>query len=49
MDEALSHASKPHRLIEIQGGNHALSSESDRATLLRNLEWFLGDHLRGVD
>jgi acetyl esterase/lipase len=49
MDEALSHAGKPHWLVEIQGGDHALSSETDRATLLRNLESFLGDHLHGVD
>ena len=45
MDRALTRAAKPHQFIRIPDADHALSAESDRVTLLRALETFLGDHL----
>lgn len=48
MDHALTRASKPHRLIRIPDGDHSLSAEQDRVTLLRAVEAFLGEHLAAV-
>lgn len=45
MDHALTRAGKPHQLIRIPDGDHSLSAELDRVTLLRAVETFLGGHL----
>ena len=45
MDHALTRAGKPHQLIRIPDGDHLLSAEKDRVTLLRAVETFLNDHL----
>ena len=45
MARALKRDSKPYRLVEIADADHSLSGESDRVTLLRELEAFLSEHL----
>jgi dipeptidyl aminopeptidase/acylaminoacyl peptidase len=45
MDAALTGARKPHRFVTIAGADHQLSKETDRATMLREIEDFLGTHL----
>jgi dipeptidyl aminopeptidase/acylaminoacyl peptidase len=45
MDTALTHAGKPHRFITIHDADHQLSAESDRVTMLREVEAFLVEHL----
>ncbi len=43
LDKALSRAGKPHRFVTIKGGDHSLlHAESDRVTLLHELEDFMG-------
>jgi dipeptidyl aminopeptidase/acylaminoacyl peptidase len=48
MDTALTRAGKPHRFVTIHDADHQLSSESDRITMLREVEMFLAEHL-GAD
>ena len=45
MDKALTKAGKPHRYVKLPGADHSLSREGDRATMLRELETFLAQHL----
>jgi dipeptidyl aminopeptidase/acylaminoacyl peptidase len=45
MDNALTHAGKPHRFVTIHDADHQLSAESDRVTMLREVEAFLAEHL----
>jgi dipeptidyl aminopeptidase/acylaminoacyl peptidase len=45
MDTALTRAGKPHRFVTIREADHQLSTESDRATMLREVEAFLAEHL----
>ena len=45
MDRALTRAGKSHQMIRIPDGDHQFSAEKDRATLLRAVEDFLGEHL----
>jgi dipeptidyl aminopeptidase/acylaminoacyl peptidase len=45
MDAALKRAGKPHRLVVVPNADHQFSDEKDRATLLRETEAFLADHL----
>jgi dipeptidyl aminopeptidase/acylaminoacyl peptidase len=47
MDSALTHAGKPHRFVTIHDADHQLSRESDRITMLREVEGFLAEHLHG--
>ncbi|MFM2289994.1 MAG: hypothetical protein RL684_3137 [Pseudomonadota bacterium] len=43
LDKALSRAGKPHRFVTIKGGDHSLlHAESDRVTLLHELDDFMG-------
>jgi len=45
MDTALTRAHKPHRFITLKDADHQLSSEADRATMLREVEAFLAEHI----
>jgi pimeloyl-ACP methyl ester carboxylesterase len=45
MDTALTHAGKPHRFVTIHDADHQLSAESDRVTMLREVEAFLAERL----
>ena len=45
MARALKRDSKPYRWVELADADPALSGESDRVTLLRELEAFLSEHL----
>jgi len=45
MDIALTRAGKPHRFVTIQDADHQLSKQSDRVTMLREVEAFLAEHL----
>ena len=45
MDAALTRAHKPHRFVTLHGADHQLSSESDRVTMLREVEAFLAEHI----
>jgi dienelactone hydrolase len=45
MDTALTRAGKPHRFVTIHDADHQLSAESDRVTMLREVEAFLAEHL----
>jgi dienelactone hydrolase len=47
MDTALTHAGKPHRLVTLHDADHQLSAESDRVTMLREVETFLAKHVGG--
>ena len=48
MAGALDKAGKPYRLVEIKNADHSLSKESDRVTLLTELEAFLAAQLNSV-
>jgi dipeptidyl aminopeptidase/acylaminoacyl peptidase len=41
MDELLTHQKRPHRYVQIRGGDHQFSTVSDRTTLLDEVESFL--------
>jgi dienelactone hydrolase len=45
MDAALKRAGKPHQFVVVPGADHQFSSVKDRATLLKEIETFLGEHL----
>ena len=45
MARALKRDDRPYRLVEITDGDHSLSAESARITLLREIESFLAEHL----
>jgi dienelactone hydrolase len=45
MDAALKRAGKPHRFVAVPNADHQFSDVKDRATLLREIETFLGEHL----
>jgi dipeptidyl aminopeptidase/acylaminoacyl peptidase len=45
MDAALKRAGKPHQLTVVPDADHQFSAEKDRATLLHEVESFLGEHL----
>jgi dienelactone hydrolase len=46
MDEALSRAGKPHRFVAIKNADHSMSAESDRITLLHEVDNFLRAQLQ---
>jgi dipeptidyl aminopeptidase/acylaminoacyl peptidase len=45
MDAALTRAGRPHRFVTIPDADHQFSRESDRITMLREIEAFLAEHL----
>lgn len=45
MDTALKRAGKPHRFVVVPDADHQFSGVKDRATLLKEIETFLGEHL----
>jgi dipeptidyl aminopeptidase/acylaminoacyl peptidase len=45
LDTALTRAGKPHRFVVVPNADHQFSDVKDRATLLREIEAFLGEHL----
>jgi dipeptidyl aminopeptidase/acylaminoacyl peptidase len=45
MDTALKRAGKPHRFVVFPDADHQFSGVRDRATMLREIESFLGEHL----
>jgi dipeptidyl aminopeptidase/acylaminoacyl peptidase len=45
MDSALTRAGKPHRFVVVPDADHQFSGVKDRATLLKEIETFLGEHL----
>ena len=45
LDTALTRAGKPHRFVVVPNADHQFSDVKDRATLLREVEAFLGEHL----
>lgn len=45
LDTALTRAGKPHRFVVVPNADHSFSDVKDRATLLREIETFLGEHL----
>jgi dipeptidyl aminopeptidase/acylaminoacyl peptidase len=47
MDAALTRAHKPHRFVSLPDADHQLSKESDRVTMLREVEAFLTEHIGG--
>jgi len=49
MDAALTRAGKPHRLAVVPEADHQFSGVKQRATLLHEIEAFLGEHLAVVD
>jgi dipeptidyl aminopeptidase/acylaminoacyl peptidase len=48
MHSALKRAGKAHRFVAVPDADHQFSAEKDRATLLRELEAFLADHLGAI-
>lgn len=47
MASALRSAGKPHRYLELDGGDHHLGRDSHRLAFFRALEGFLAEHLGG--
>jgi acetyl esterase/lipase len=45
MDSALKHAGKSHRFVSFPDADHSFSAEKSRATMLREIEGFLAEHL----
>jgi acetyl esterase/lipase len=45
MATALKRAGKPHRFVVVPDADHQFSGVRDRATLLKEIETFLGEHL----
>jgi dipeptidyl aminopeptidase/acylaminoacyl peptidase len=45
MASALKKAGKPYQFVKLKGATHQFSRESDRVTLLTELETFLQKHL----
>jgi dipeptidyl aminopeptidase/acylaminoacyl peptidase len=45
IDAALKRAGKPHRFVVLPGADHQIAHEKDRATLLSEIEDFLGAQL----
>jgi dipeptidyl aminopeptidase/acylaminoacyl peptidase len=45
MDEALTHAGKPHRFVAVADADHQFSAVKDRLTLLQETDAFLREHL----
>ncbi len=45
MDAAMSRVGKPHKFVVVPGADHQFSAVKDRATLLQEIEAFLGEHL----
>jgi dipeptidyl aminopeptidase/acylaminoacyl peptidase len=45
LDTALTRAGKPHRFVVVPNADHQFSDVKDRATLLHEVEAFLGEHL----
>jgi dienelactone hydrolase len=45
MDTALKRSGRPHRFVVVPDADHQFSDAKDRATLLREVEAFLADHL----
>jgi len=45
MDEALTHAGKPHRFVVVADADHQFSAVKDRLTLLQETDAFLREHL----
>jgi dipeptidyl aminopeptidase/acylaminoacyl peptidase len=45
MASALKSAKKPYKLVKISAADHSMSRESERVTLLTELEAFLKAHL----
>ena len=45
MDAALTAAHRPHQLVIIPGGDHAISAQANRAQMLTALESFLASNL----
>ncbi len=45
MDAALTRASKAHRFLLVHGADHSFNADSGRATLLTEVESFLGSHI----
>jgi dipeptidyl aminopeptidase/acylaminoacyl peptidase len=45
MDAALKQASKPHRYVLVHGADHSFNEESGRATLLKEIDGFLANHI----
>jgi dipeptidyl aminopeptidase/acylaminoacyl peptidase len=45
MDSALNRYKKPHKLVLIDGADHQMSRESDRITLLTEIEKFLQENI----
>jgi dienelactone hydrolase len=45
MHSALERAGKVHRFVAVPDADHSFSAETDRVTLLREIEAFLADHL----
>jgi dipeptidyl aminopeptidase/acylaminoacyl peptidase len=46
MDAALRHAGKAVRFVKLDGADHQIAGEKDRATLLAEIETFLAEQLR---
>jgi dipeptidyl aminopeptidase/acylaminoacyl peptidase len=45
MDAALRNAKKPHRFVKLEGADHQIAGEKDRATLLTEVESFLTENM----
>jgi dipeptidyl aminopeptidase/acylaminoacyl peptidase len=45
MDAALTRASKSHRFLLVHGADHSFTADAGRATLLKEVESFLGSHI----
>jgi dipeptidyl aminopeptidase/acylaminoacyl peptidase len=45
LDAALTRAGKAHRFVVVPNADHPFNDVKDRATLLREIEVFLGEHL----
>jgi dipeptidyl aminopeptidase/acylaminoacyl peptidase len=45
LDSALTRAGKAHRFVVVPNADHQVSDVKDRATLLHEIEAFLGEHL----
>jgi dipeptidyl aminopeptidase/acylaminoacyl peptidase len=45
MDQALTHAGKPHRFVAVADADHQFSAVKDRLTLLQETDAFLREHL----
>lgn len=46
MATALKRAGKTYRYVELEGGDHHLSRQAHRLTFFKELEGFLGEHLK---